>query len=320
MSSLTPVTARREMAAFLGHKERVEHFTNLLVGKGIDPRVFLAAVQTDAIRQPKLAESIAQSPDTLMDCLSVCAATGLIPGSAHGQFYLIPRYSSKRQRTECTFITGYKGLCDVAYRNPRVFSIAASIAFIGEEFDYDPGSQTLRHKWNPEVKRDALEDIHAVYAQVELATPAGHHAGGKPLLWVMTQKEILAAKARSETGRKGYGPWIDDPLPMARKTALRRLLSSGSVPRQNELTHLMGQESQQEEIDDPAPTSAATGMAGLRSQLSEAAPPQVAEAKWTIPDSIDEQREMLARMRPDEDVGMLPDAEVTETLRRLLGT
>ncbi len=315
MAELTPVAARREMAAFLGKRERLDHFSALLVNKGIEPAAFVAAVQADAIRQPKLAEAILSAPDTLMDCLSVCAASGLLPGSAHGQFYLIPRWSGKRSRTECTFIVGYKGMCDIAYRHPRVFSVRSEVAFIGEEFSYDPSTSTIRHVWNGDVPREKLEDIQAVYAQVELSTPSGQHAGGRPLVCVMTQKQILAARARSETGKKGFGPWIDHPIPMAQKTPLRRLLSSGSVPRQYDLIQLLGKESEQEEIVDPAPTSAAKGVAGLRARLADPAPPAPPPA---MPDDPDERRAMLASLRPDEDPGMLSDDEVESQLSQTL--
>ena len=265
-------------------------------------------MQTDAIRQPKLAEAILSAPDTLMDCLSVCAASGLMPGSAHGQFYLIPRWSSKRQRMEATFIVGYKGLCDIAYRHPRVASVQAMLVFKGEEFHYNPGEGTIHHLWNGDVARDSLDDIVAGYAKVELATPSGHHAGGKPLIRVLTQKDILRSKARSETGKKGFGPWIDDPIPMAQRVPLRRILSDGSVPRQYELIHLLGKESEAEEVDEPtthAPN--AGGVAGLKAQLS------VVEE---IPDDPDAQRAMLSRLRPDEDPSMLSDADVLEQLKQ----
>lgn len=308
MADLTPVTARRDMAAFLQQPERMQHFAALLQNKGVDPREFAAAVQAEAIRQPKLAEAIVSSPDTLMDALSVCATSGLLPGSAHGQFYLIPRWSSKRSRMEVTFITGYKGLCDMAYRHPRVFSVQSMIAFMGEAFEFDPGEQRVIHKWDGSVKRDSLDDIQAVYARVELSTPSGQHAGGKPLIYVMTQADILKAKARSETGRNNKGPWKDDPLPMALKTPLRRILSGGAVPRLYDLVHLLGKEHEaaEQEEDSPQPV----GVSSLRAKL---------DITTEIPTDPDEQRAMLQRLRPDEDPSMLSDQDVEAQLRQLVG-
>jgi phage RecT family recombinase len=311
---LSPIAARREMQDYLQHPACMQHLAALLQNKGIEPNAFVAAVATDAMRTPQLSLAIRQAPDSLMDALSVCAASGLLPGSSHGQFYLIPRYASKRARTEVTFITGYKGLCDIAYRHPRVFSVRAVIAFVGEEFEYDPGANTIRHVWNGDVKREGLDDILAVYAAVELATPAGMHAGGRPIYHVMTRKEILAAKARSETGRRDFGPWKADPLPMARKTPLRRLLGGGSVPRQYDLVHLLARESEQDEIVDPAPTSGSrdgpTGLAGLQATLSEREPmPELP------PDEARAELSRLTRDLPDAlDPAMMSDQDVASAM------
>jgi len=62
---------------------------------------------------------------------------------------------------------------------------------------------------------DALREGYEVYPVTDAiggTTPEAHRAGldrvlqagGRPITWVMTQKEILAAKQRSETGKKGY--------------------------------------------------------------------------------------------------------------------
>lgn len=312
--TIQPMDARRQVQAYLEAPACMDHFASLLAHKGIEPKAFVAAVATDAMRQPKLALAIRQAPDSLMDALSACAASGLLPGSSHGQFYLIPRWASKRSRTEVTFIVGYKGYCDIAYRHPRVASVQSTIAFRGEDFEFDPGANSIRHKWNPDVKRESLDDILAVYARVELSTPEGMHAGTPPLLMVMTQAEILRAKASSESGRKGFGPWIDHPLPMARKTPLRRLLGGGSVPRQYDLIHLMGQESQQDEIVDPAPSSGTkkAGVAGLREAVG--LDPQPAVADLTPEQQRVELAELTANIDDAIDPAMLSDEDVANAL------
>jgi len=306
------IEARRKVSAWL--TERTQHFEDLLVGKGIQARTFIAAVASDAMREPRLAEAIRQSPETLLEQLSVCAGAGLLPGSAYGQFYLIPRWASKRNRIEVTSITGYKGLSDMAYRHARVFSVTSNVVFEGEQFEFDPGEQRIVHKWNPDVPREKLEHVHAAYARVELCTPEGQHAGGKPIIRVCSKKEILAAMAQSETGRRGYGPWIDHPIPMAMKTPLRRLLGSGQVPRQNDLIVMMAHDSQGDTIVDPGASSKAklAGVAGLKVAVGAA---ESGAAEQMTPDQMRAELARLTKDLPDAaDPAMMSDEDVANAL------
>lgn len=219
-------------------------FEGALANKPVSFEPFLAAVMSDAVRQPMLMQCARANPTSLMECLMVCANAGLLPGSAHDQFFLIPR--DGKQGPEVTFIVGYKGLTAMAYRHPRVHSIEAFCVYEGEAFSFDPGNGIVKHSYRMDVDRSDAK-IVAAWAKATLTIPNGTHIASKPVCWVMTRKEIDAIMARSPAARRGFSPWKTDYAAMARKTPLRALLNHGSVPRQQELAPLLTAERDQEE-------------------------------------------------------------------------
>lgn len=228
---------------------------------------WLAAVMADFQKQPKLCEAAAQAPETVWECLSAAANCGLIPGGAAGKFYLIPRWSGKRKRMECTFIVGYKGLVELAYRHPRVHKAEAFVVYEGEEFSFEPGAGRLTHRWRPDNRTD--DKIVAAYSRVVLTVPGGTHVDQEPLFCVMTRAEIEKVRERSEAAKSGYSPWTTDFAAMVRKTPMRRHCNGGSVPQSADMILAVSAESGEERrlaeetVEQP---SQAAGK-GLRSAL-----------------------------------------------------
>lgn len=207
---------------------------------------WMAAVMADFQKQPQLCAAAAQAPETVWECLSVAAGVGLVPGSAAGKFYLIPRWSGKQQRTECTFIIGYKGLAELAYRHPRVHMVEAFVVYEGEPFEFDPGAGKLLHKWRGDVDRSD-EKIVAAFSKVSLTVPGGTHVDEKPLVCVMTIDEIKKIRDRSAAAKKGFSPWTTDFAAMVRKTPMRRHMNGGSVPQSSDLIIALSSENHQEQ-------------------------------------------------------------------------
>ena len=308
MADLSPVVAGNQMGEWLASQSKM--LANLLKGKSIDPGTFLQAVRAEAIKQPGLANAIQTSVDTLINTLSVCAAHGFMPGSDYGRFYIMPFWNSAQARTEVKFIVGYKGLLDVAYRNPRVFSVRTNVAYKGEPFEYDPGENRIMHKWVPEKRTEKLEDVHATYCVVKLTTPNGQHVESDPLIRVCTIAEILKSKQRSKAM---HGPWRDFPIPMAERLPIRRLFSKGEVPSQMEMTTLIGAESAQLPKDDPEPTSGTKrGVAGLKASIG------IEPERPAMPDTEEGRLMLLRELAPnDTDLDLLPADEVFDRLRPL---
>lgn len=256
---------------------------------------WLAAVFADFQKEPKLCEAAVQAPETVWECLSVAAGCGLVPGSAGGRFYLIPRWNSKRQRTECTFIVGYKGLAELAYRHPRVHKAEAFVVYEGEPFEFEPGSGRLVHKWRGDIDRSDDKIVYA-YSRVVLTVPGGSHVDEEPLVCVMTKAEIDAIKARSASANKGFSPWKTDYAAMARKTPMRRHMNGGSVPQSADLIMAISAENKQDELlmADAAPSAASVVGNSLRAAVGLAAKPQTVEES-------DAQFEEATRHMPEEE-------------------
>lgn len=218
----------------------------------VEWKPWYAAAIADFERQPKLLEACVQAPDTVLDCLTVAANCGLLPGSAHGQFYLIPRWSGRKRRMECTFIVGYKGMLELAYRHPRVHKCEAFLVYEGEPFEWEPGAGRVMHKWLPSVVRDDAQ-IVAAYSRVVLTVPGGTTVDQEPLVWVMTREELLKARDRSEgwrafsDGKIQSTPWGTDFGPMCRKTVIRRHASGGSIPKSADLIMAIASENREDE-------------------------------------------------------------------------
>lgn len=89
-------------------------------------RMALSALNTT----PKLAEC---SQMSFLSALMNAAQLGLEPNTPLGQAYLIP-YKNK-SGLECQFQIGYKGLLDLAYRNPEMQIVQAHEVYENDEFD-----------------------------------------------------------------------------------------------------------------------------------------------------------------------------------------
>lgn len=240
---------------------------------------WMAAVIADFQKQPELCKAAAQAPETVWECLSVAAGVGLVPGSAGGKFYLIPRWSGKRKRVECTFIIGYKGLAELAYRHPRVHKAEAFVVYDGEPFDFEPGSGKLMHKWSPTVDRSD-DKIVAAYSRVVLTVPGGSHVDEEPLVCMMTRDEILKIRDRSDSYKKGFSPWNTDFAAMVRKTPMRRHMNGGSVPQSADLIVALSSEGEHHDrllADVPEPSAANAVTNRLREGLGLSPKPATVE-------------------------------------------
>lgn len=203
---------------------------------------FEASVALEVSTNAKLAEAMMANPASFMKTMMLAAQCKLLVGGAFNLFYAIPRWAKKEGRLEVTPLIGYKGLCDLAQRHPRVHKIDAVLVFEGEEWDYDAGAGKLTHKVRLDLDRDE-EHIVGGYARVVITDPAGlHPIHDDPVVHPMSRKQLMAIKERSDAWQqaeksareKGWAPrspWHTDPLPMHRKTLIRAVMNGGSVPK-----------------------------------------------------------------------------------------
>lgn len=205
-TELDRVTAPAEQQTILGQLEKMRPQIERALPEAFlrrDPDRFVRTVMTELRRTPKLMEC---EPASLLGAMMLSAQLGLEPGPL-GHVYLVPY---KRQ---VTFVLGYTGIIELAYRGGQVKSISAQPVYDDELFRVVGGSAAkIVHEMLPPAERGG--SIKAYYALAKL------RAGGET--WkVMYPAEIEARRQRSAA--KNDGPWVTDFLPMALKTCLKTL-------------------------------------------------------------------------------------------------
>ncbi len=203
-AALAQAAQPAEIVTIMGLIERQKpELTKLLESPAAVERLG-RTVLTELRRNPKLYEC---DPASLLGSLMLAAQLGLEPGPL-GHVYLVPF------KREVTFIVGYKGLIELAFRSGQVKDVAAEVVREGDEFSYSLGTtpRLVHVPSGPPEDRDWI----AVYAVARLRT------GGAPFR-VLYPSDVEAARKRSEAAKRKVGPWETDREAMWRKTAVRRL-------------------------------------------------------------------------------------------------
>jgi recombination protein RecT len=166
---------------------------------------FTRLVTTELRRNPTLLEC---SPESLLGGMMLSAQLGLEPGPL-GHVYLVPF------KGEVTFIVGYRGFIELAYRSGRIKEVVARTVYELEPFEHwesETGAH-FKHKPQPPSERG---EARLWYARARTTT-------GGNIVQVVYPEDAEKAKAASPAGRKNVGPWVEHFDAMARKTAVRRL-------------------------------------------------------------------------------------------------
>lgn len=169
-------------------------------------RMALSALNTT----PKLAEC---SQMSFLSALMNAAQLGLEPNTPLGQAYLIP-YKNK-SGLECQFQIGYKGLLDLAYRNPEMQIVQAHEVYENDEFDYELGmNPKLVHK---PILGDRGE-LRLFYGMFRLTN------GGFGFE-VMSKTAVESyAREYSQSYDSSFSPWQKNFIDMAKKTVIKKAL------------------------------------------------------------------------------------------------
>ena len=183
--------------------------------KVITPERFTRMALSALNITPQLKEC---NPVSFLAALMNAAQLGLEPNTPLGQAYLIP-YKNKGV-LECQFQIGYKGLIDLAYRNPQMQIIQAQAVYEHDYFEYELGL-------NPKlVHRPAMEDrgdIRLFYGLFKLTN------GGFGFE-VMSKTYMDAyAKEYSKSFDSSCSPWKSNYTDMARKTVIKQALKYAPI-------------------------------------------------------------------------------------------
>ena len=179
--------------------------------------------------------------DSIAEAAIACHHLGLEIGD---QAYLVPYKDTKDKdaqghpRSKAKLMVGPRGLIALAYRSGFVKSIVARSVFEGDVFDYNLGTDEIRHvklvgrprdnvfrrpTWTDdkgEVRPVTPENLisHA-YVRIETTTDG-------TILEVLTWEDLAFYRSFSQAAS---GPWFENFEGMARKTAIKRGLEF--VPR-----------------------------------------------------------------------------------------
>ena len=169
-------------------------------------RMALSALNTT----PKLAECTQMS---FLSALMNAAQLGLEPNTPLGEAYLIPYYD--KGVCQCQFQMGYKGLLNLAYRNPQMQMITAQAVYENDKFEYELGL-------NPKlVHKPALHnrgEVILFYSMYKLVN------GG--FGFEVMSKEDMDDYAReySKSFDSSFSPWKNNYMGMAKKTVIKKAL------------------------------------------------------------------------------------------------
>jgi recombinational DNA repair protein RecT len=193
------------------------------VGPDVIERVterMLTAFREGAARDSNLLKC---SPTSIGRAVALSAYTGLMPGGPRPDVFLYPR-KSKGGGLELQWDPSWRGLKRLIERDGGVV-LHVELVFDGEHFAIrHEGARTLvSHHADPFGPR-SWDTLCGGY--VRAVTPTGVLLGTS----TMSKAEIEQNRKASDSYRKGYGPWIDWPLRMARKTLVRDAYSKSIVP------------------------------------------------------------------------------------------
>ena len=185
---------------------------------GSDPATverFKTVVLSAITSSPKLLKA---DPATLVQAMREAAMWNLEPDGIDA--VIVPYWNSKRSVYEADFQVTARGYVTVLYRSPRILFVDADLIYEADVFEYEKGAvPRLVHK--PAMFGDRGKRIGA-YALVQLDT-----GFVRPI--VLTEEAIGARRKGSRDAEKGA--WAEWPDEMARKTALRALMTMVPIER-----------------------------------------------------------------------------------------
>ncbi len=170
---------------------------------------FLRLVNRAVMASPDLQNA---SLPSILGCAMSAAMLGLEPNTPLGTAYILP-FKSK-DGLQAQFILGYRGMLELAYRNPNIEGIHADIVKSGDIFEWQQGTDALlKHTYSLETERGATLGAYAS-CKIKNAGTA---------FVVLTKSEIDTVKKSSKSASSPYSPWSTHYDEMAKKTAIRRL-------------------------------------------------------------------------------------------------
>jgi recombination protein RecT len=183
------------VATFKGQLGKYEQSIVSLLGSkyGISAEEFMVKCVNSIKKNPELLKC---TPASLFGSIMYFAEIGLPFNTPEGFGYILP-YKNKGV-LEATPIIGYKGLVEIAYRNPKMKSIRIQAVYENDTFDYQYGTQEfISHKPTMSGDRGKLTCVYAI-AKME---------GIEPLFVVVNKAELDRVQKLSKSGGSDFSPY-----------------------------------------------------------------------------------------------------------------
>lgn len=194
----------------------------------VDDRIkFAAEIQfaEQALRaNPYLISVARENPSSLRDAIINIAAVGLSLNPVSKLAYLVPRRINKKPAI-CLDIS-YMGLIRAATDSMSIKWAQAEIVRENDVFKRVGVDKPPVHEINEFGDRGKIVGAYCVVKTMD----------NDYLTEVMTRDELFLIRSKSESFKKGYGPWVDFQEEMMKKTVAKR--AAKMWPRTNRIYHL----------------------------------------------------------------------------------
>lgn len=198
METETQIATQQKKSPIVAFENTLDKYKSSIInllGKkyGISPEEFMVKVVNAVKKTPELLNC---TPQSLFGSILYFAEIGLPFNTPEGFGYILP-YKNKGN-TEATPIIGYKGLIEIAYRNPKMKSIRIQAVYENDEFSYEYGTtEFIKHK---PVMVGERGNLIAVYAIAKME-------GIDPLFVVVHKNELDRIQRLSKSGNSNFSPY-----------------------------------------------------------------------------------------------------------------
>ncbi|MER5420388.1 recombinase RecT [Streptosporangium roseum] len=195
----------------------------------VTPERMARIALTQCRSTPKLLTCSAES---LVGAVLTCAQLGMEPGPTQEAF-LIPR------KGQVTFQLGYKGMAKLFWQHPLAAYLTTATVRVGDEFDYDLGSNPyLLHKPNKKERGEPEGHWYAVFKLIN---------GG--FGFAVLDRPGVERRRRKSESPNGFG-WSDNYNEMAEKSCLRDMFDT--MPKSAEMARALAWDGAVRTSLDPA--------------------------------------------------------------------
>lgn len=158
-SPTTALAERPDDAASLSKfLEKFKPQMALALPQQLTPDRMARLVVTQFSKTPTLYKC---EPHTVAGAVMTACTLGLEIG-VQGQGFLVPYFNQRKNRHECQFIPGWRGLVDLVNRAGRA-TVWTGAVFAGDDFDYSIGSKPfIEHKPGDEDDPAKITHVYAV--------------------------------------------------------------------------------------------------------------------------------------------------------------